>query len=84
MRELAYQKIFANRKRRVRGLWKRNGWFYPPGPATDPTGAAEGMEKVLRGGAFVYGPQRTRCAFRGRNLPGFENFYVGFRILLEN
>jgi len=61
-------------------------WYgpYPQGPVTDPTGAADGKEKVLRGGAFVYGPQRTRCAFRGRNLPEFENFYVGFRILLEN
>jgi hypothetical protein len=25
----SYQKVFDQRKRRVRGLWKRNGWFYP-------------------------------------------------------
>jgi len=24
----AYQKVLDDRKRRVRGLWKRNGWFY--------------------------------------------------------
>jgi hypothetical protein len=28
MSSLAYQKVLDDRKRRVRGLWKRNGWFY--------------------------------------------------------
>ena len=28
MRRATYQKVFDERKRRVRGLWKRNGWFY--------------------------------------------------------
>jgi integrase len=28
MREANYQKVFDDRKRRIRGLWKRNGWFY--------------------------------------------------------
>ena len=59
-------------------------WFgdYPAGPGVDPQGAAEGKERVLRGGAFIYGPSRCRCAFRGRNSPDFRNFYVGFRVLL--
>jgi formylglycine-generating enzyme required for sulfatase activity len=57
---------------------------YPPGAVTDPMGAANGGERVLRGGAFVYGPARCRCAFRGRNSPGFENFYIGFRVVLED
>jgi formylglycine-generating enzyme len=60
-------------------------WYgpYPQGPVADPTGAVGGTEKILRGGSFIYGPQRCRCAFRGRNRPDFENFYVGFRVLLE-
>ena len=59
-------------------------WFgdYPPGVSIDPQGASAGAERVLRGGAFVYGPQRCRCAFRGRNSPEFQNFCVGFRVLL--
>jgi integrase len=28
MRESSFDKVFDDRKRRVRGLWKRNGWFY--------------------------------------------------------
>jgi len=60
-------------------------WFatYPAGPVVDPHGPATGKERVLRGGSFIYGPRHCRCAFRGRNSPDFENFYVGFRVLLE-
>jgi sulfatase modifying factor 1 len=60
-------------------------WYaaYPPGQVTDPSGPATGSEKILRGGAFVYGPKHCRCAFRGRNLPDFENFYTGFRLAME-
>jgi formylglycine-generating enzyme required for sulfatase activity len=61
-------------------------WYaaYPAGLAEDPAGPEEGKERVLRGGAFVYGPRHCRCAFRGRNSPEFRNFYVGFRVLLED
>ena len=60
-------------------------WFgaYPVEAVTDPTGPTTGSEKILRGGAFVYGPKHCRCAFRGRNSPDFENFYVGFRLVME-
>ena len=60
-------------------------WFgeYPSGPVENPQGPPEGKERVLRGGAFIYGPRHCRCAFRGRNSPDFQNFYVGFRVLLE-
>jgi formylglycine-generating enzyme required for sulfatase activity len=61
-------------------------WFgeYPTGPMENPKGPAEGKERVLRGGSFIYGPRHCRCAFRGRNSPEFQNFYVGFRVLLES
>jgi sulfatase modifying factor 1 len=60
-------------------------WFtnYPAGSVSDPKGPPDGKERVLRGGAFVYGPRHCRCAFRGRNSPEFRNFYVGFRVVLE-
>lgn len=60
-------------------------WFgdYPKNTVIDPQGPLEGKERVLRGGSFVYGPKHCRCAFRGRNLPDFQNFYVGFRVVME-
>ena len=56
---------------------------YPAGAVENPQGPTEGKERVLRGGSFVYGPRQCRCAFRGRNSPEFQNFYVGFRVLME-
>ncbi len=60
-------------------------WYgnYHPGAVTDPQGPEDGKEKVLRGGSFIYGPRHCRCAFRGRNLPDFRNFYAGFRIVKD-
>ena len=60
-------------------------WFadYPAGEVIDPTGPADGKQRVLRGGAFVYGPKHCRSAFRGRNDPEFRNFYIGFRVVRE-
>jgi formylglycine-generating enzyme required for sulfatase activity len=61
-------------------------WFgeYAAGDlVVDPTGALTGAQRVLRGGAFVYGPRHCRSAFRGRNSPDFRNFYIGFRVLRE-
>jgi formylglycine-generating enzyme required for sulfatase activity len=57
---------------------------YPAEAVEDPTGPIEGEQRILRGGGFVYGPDRSRCAFRGRNWPDFQNFYVGFRVLIES
>ncbi len=59
-------------------------WFgdYPGSGVENPDGPAEGRERILRGGSFIYGPQRTRLAFRGRNSPDFRNYYVGFRVVL--
>jgi sulfatase modifying factor 1 len=60
-------------------------WYgtYPTNAVDNPQGSPVGKERVLRGGAFIYGPRHCRCAFRGRNLPDFQNYYVGFRVLLE-
>ncbi|HEX2853376.1 MAG TPA: formylglycine-generating enzyme family protein [Opitutaceae bacterium] len=60
-------------------------WYaeYPAGAAENPHGPPEGKERILRGGAFIYGPRHCRSAFRGRNFPDFQNFYVGFRVVRE-
>lgn len=67
-------------------LQRCNDWYgdYPTGPVDDPAGVAEGKEKVLRGGAFIYGPKHCRCAFRGRTPPEFANFYIGFRVVMDS
>lgn len=58
-------------------------WYgeYPTETVDDPTGPVEGDQRILRGGGFVYGPDRSRCVFRGRNWPDFQNFYVGLRVV---
>jgi sulfatase modifying factor 1 len=57
-------------------------WYgdYPTGAVENPTGPAEGGQRILRGGAYIYGPRHCRSAFRGRNFANFANFYIGFRI----
>ena len=59
-------------------------WYgdYPNGDVEDPAGPRSGAQRILRGGAFVYGPRHCRSAFRGRNDPDFRNFYIGFRVAL--
>ena len=53
---------------------------YPAHAVSDPR-LASGEQRNLRGGAFIYGPKHSRCAFRGRNNPDFRNFYIGFRVV---
>jgi sulfatase modifying factor 1 len=60
-------------------------WYaeYPSGSLENPRGPSDGKERILRGGAFIYGPRHCRSAFRGRNYPDFQNYYVGFRVVRE-
>jgi sulfatase modifying factor 1 len=53
---------------------------YPSDAVGDPA-RESGEQRNLRGGAFIYGPKHSRCAFRGRNNPDFRNFYIGFRVV---
>ena len=47
---------------------------------TDPTGSAQGENRVLRGGSFLDAPSPiVRSATRGASLPANRYFYVGFR-----
>ena len=54
---------------------------YPPGPATDPTGPAEGDARVRRGGAYDgEAAHMLRAAFRSGVAGGEARSYVGFRL----
>ncbi len=59
--------------------WKGN---YPTTPQTDPTGAATGYDRVLRGGFFTASSDKCQVTFR--DGWGVDNkFYeIGFRIVL--
>jgi formylglycine-generating enzyme required for sulfatase activity len=53
--------------------------YYPSGSVTDPTGAASGSYRVLRGGSFPVRTSLVRSAYRKLNRP--DNLYnsLGFR-----
>ena len=76
------------------GLYDMNGnawqWCqdrygdYEKGAATDPTGAATGASRVLRGGSWLDLPRFCRAAYRNRHSPGYRHTYrLGFRVVLD-
>jgi sulfatase modifying factor 1 len=56
-------------------------WYgpYPEGAATDPSGPAEGVDRVYRGGSWLNGAARCRAASRYRGGPGNRIIGLGFR-----
>ncbi len=63
--------------------WCRD-WYgpYPAGDATDPSGAANGTDRVNRGGSFGSGARDERSANRAKNPPAEASAYRGFRLAL--
>lgn len=57
-------------------------WYgsYPNTSVTNPTGAASGSDRVLRGGSWSGVPWYVRSAIRGHQLPGYSDYLFGFRI----
>ena len=48
---------------------------------SDPTGPAEGMTRVLRGGSWSFSARDLRSACRSWFVPGVRGYYLGFRLL---
>ena len=46
----------------------------------NPTGPNEGAAKVLRGGAWQFGAEATRCAYRNSSVPDTVAGVIGFRV----
>ncbi|MGI9445090.1 MAG: formylglycine-generating enzyme family protein [Rubripirellula sp.] len=60
-------------------------WYgdYPSGTVTDPTGAAQGSIRVLRGGSRYITAEFCRSAYRGGGLPSIRDSSHGFRVSLS-
>lgn len=55
---------------------------YPGGAVTDPTGAATGAQRVLRGGGMTSVGSSCRSAMRDPRSATYSNFGMGFRVVL--
>ena len=60
--------------------WYDEG-YYADSPRVDPTGPATGSYRVLRGGAYAYGINDIRSAFRAKVGPSGKDWTIGFRLL---
>lgn len=66
-------------------VWEQCGDWYGPyaaGVCTDPTGPANGADRVLRGGAWHCSPPFCRSAYRFYPLPFVGLYGHGFRVVL--
>ncbi len=63
--------------------WCRD-WYgnYPSEPVTDPTGPANGSQRVYRGGAWFHSADLCRSAYRYRIEPSYRGSLLGFRLAL--
>ena len=59
-----------------------NDWYegYSSGAQTNPLGPVSGSYRVLRGGAWGYGTDGVRSAYRGYSTPGGYSNDIGFRV----
>lgn len=50
--------------------------------AVDPTGPAEGDDRILRGGGYTSGPEALRSAARAKAEPSRRSPSIGFRVVM--
>jgi formylglycine-generating enzyme len=58
--------------------------YYSESPQSNPQGPAEGISRVMRGGAWNSPEQYSRITFRSHNAPDIRNLTIGFRIVQES
>jgi len=56
---------------------------YPPDATQNPKGPASGQYRIMRGGAWSYGPAYCRSAYRGWRAPELRRDNFGFRVLMH-
>ncbi|MBF0444174.1 MAG: SUMF1/EgtB/PvdO family nonheme iron enzyme [Magnetococcales bacterium] len=57
--------------------------FYEESPRNDPLGPSLSQYRVIRGGDWKTKPSGVRSANRDKDTPGFNNGYLGVRLLRE-
>ncbi len=57
---------------------------YPTGPVIDPSGPANGSDRVIRGGSWYCDAVICRSAFRSRYVPSIRGLNLGFRVALSS
>lgn len=84
----------GNRAKNAWGLYDMLGnvfehcrdWYAPykeqAATATDPTGPANGQERISRGGSFRHQPLLCRPSVRGYEFPSRSNAWTGFRVMV--
>lgn len=64
--------------------WTRSRWDrYPYAPKRERSDPASQDDVLVRGGSWSVRCGGARCAFRLRNLPGYRDADVGFRVVLR-
>jgi formylglycine-generating enzyme required for sulfatase activity len=53
---------------------------YPSEDVSDPKGPSRGSYKVVRGGGWYFYAESCRSACRNSYLPGYKEFFIGFRV----
>jgi formylglycine-generating enzyme required for sulfatase activity len=56
------------------------GPYSAASPVTDPVGEAQGVRRVIRGGAYDDAPARMYSTTRYGDTPAYRNEYTGFRV----
>jgi formylglycine-generating enzyme required for sulfatase activity len=61
-------------------------WYgdYSSSAQTNPQGPSSGSDRVIRGGSWNDGTRAVRVSFRIDIAPSYENFAVGFRLVLSS
>lgn len=62
-----------------------NDWMntYTSNSQTNPTGAATGSLRILRGGSWNFGPNFCRVTLRSSRTPVGKDIFIGFRIVMQ-
>ncbi|MGR3309164.1 MAG: formylglycine-generating enzyme family protein [Candidatus Brocadiales bacterium] len=58
-----------------------NEYAYGKHDGKNPVYKGSGVDRVVRGGSWGFGPSYNRCAYRDKYSPSDTNMYLGFRLL---